>query len=904
MTGDVDFTPFLDSGTDSDLGTAGFQGDFHTLHVSDLGSQTGVTGRIQEGVNLVAGSTVLVGPGTFNESPVVTTSNLDLRGAQYGVAVGGRTFADASESTINGQLGLQAADISVDGFSIKNHVSINSSAIGILVKTAGSGASITNNILGAILSDYTSGNQAHAEGIYLENGPDDVTISDNLLDGIHGWATSQAIYVGDSSASSASTGVQITDNTIQNVTSDAGGAYGIMTNNATGAELTITGNTLDTLTGGWVHAVSFEGPTSVADVEHNTVTNLVSGSADRIAVFFENDAPFVSALVSRNGLDVGSDRYGVVNASPSGTLDATCNWWGDASGPSSVALGGVGPGTGSTVVAGSDFAPWLISSDLSSDCETISVAVDTAAADANGNEGDTLSTSGTFSGDVASITADNGGLGTFTDHGDGTWSWDYTPDDDFATTTITVTAHGTNGSTADDSFDTSAVNVAPTAVFNAPTSQLYSTGFNISLSSPSDPSSADTTAGFTYDFDCGSGYSGSPTGTASASCTAPASPGNITVKGKIFDQDGDSHEYTQSVEITQPQISLTPASHDFGTIVANSSTSPFTFTVKNTGTADLTIQGVGLAGTNPAYFGIDTNNCDLAVLAPNATCTIAVFYHLPASPSTNSPSARLEVDSDDPNTPTAMSNLSGHVGVPSQGTITINLDARPDGSQSFAFHGDLGSFNLVDDGSPSNTHSFANQPAGTYVVQLASVSKWALIGLTCDTPETIQTSKRKVTIHLGEGENVSCTYTESVRVPDELIALSSSGTYSGDNVYSSTVIAGQTLSQAIARGDTKSFFVHAENDGLDTDTYKLYTKLTGSTRFHVWIYVGNVDVTAQVNANTYKLTLAPGQQKTIEIRVKAKPRAKAHDYKYIDLYLKSKSATAAKDVVRASVTRA
>jgi len=39
--------------------------------------------------------------------------------------------------------------------------------------------------------------------------------------------------------------------------------------------------------------------------------------------------------------------------SGTGVLDATYNWWGDASGP-----GGVGPGTGDNVSVNVDFAPW------------------------------------------------------------------------------------------------------------------------------------------------------------------------------------------------------------------------------------------------------------------------------------------------------------------------------------------------------------------------------------------------------------------------------------------------------------------------------------------------------------------------------------------------------------------
>ena len=81
MTGPVDFSPFLDNGIDTDLGTDGFQGDFSTLHVTALGDQ--LTGLIQEAVDLATNSTVIVHPGSFDSVSINRPGllNLTLRSA-------------------------------------------------------------------------------------------------------------------------------------------------------------------------------------------------------------------------------------------------------------------------------------------------------------------------------------------------------------------------------------------------------------------------------------------------------------------------------------------------------------------------------------------------------------------------------------------------------------------------------------------------------------------------------------------------------------------------------------------------------------------------------------------------------------------------------------------------------
>ncbi|HET9852960.1 MAG TPA: hypothetical protein VFP56_10695 [Candidatus Limnocylindrales bacterium] len=133
-------------------------------------------------------------------------------------------------------------------------------------------------------------------------------------------------------------------------------------------------------------------------------------------------------------------------------------------------------------------------------CDTNShaPALGTAAADAKGNEGATLSTSGSFTDadGAASLTlsADNGSVGTFTDNGNGTWSWTLVTNDDVAVGTITVTADDGEHATTSDSFDYGADNVAPSITSASFGTASVSCGTsNASLTvNFTDPGSADT----------------------------------------------------------------------------------------------------------------------------------------------------------------------------------------------------------------------------------------------------------------------------------------------------------------------------------------------------------------------------------------------------------------------------
>ena len=121
----IDFTPYLNAGTDTNVettpgrGTNGFQGDFSNLWVTAAGGQTGATGRVQEGINSVSGSTVNVAAGLY-VGDVNIPASVTLKGAQYGVAVSGRTAASPSESTLQGLVTVDASTVVVDGFTLTN----------------------------------------------------------------------------------------------------------------------------------------------------------------------------------------------------------------------------------------------------------------------------------------------------------------------------------------------------------------------------------------------------------------------------------------------------------------------------------------------------------------------------------------------------------------------------------------------------------------------------------------------------------------------------------------------------------------------------------------------------------------------------------------------------------------
>jgi hypothetical protein len=171
---------------------------------------------------------------------------------------------------------------------------------------------------------------------------------------------------------------------------------------------------------------------------------------------------------------------------------------------------------------------------------------------------------------------------------DGTWDtdWSSSPtvskswDDDFSGVTKVEVSDGKF--TASDTATVTVNNVAPTASLNSPDSVDEGSAISLSLINPSDPSSADTTAGLSYAFDCGTGYS-EYSSERTASCPT-IDNGDLTVKAKIKDKDGGENEYTASVTINNVAPTVTITGPAAGSVYAVDTTITFEGTY---GTADI-----------------------------------------------------------------------------------------------------------------------------------------------------------------------------------------------------------------------------------------------------------------------------------------------------------------------------
>jgi hypothetical protein len=120
-------------------------------------------------------------------------------------------------------------------------------------------------------------------------------------------------------------------------------------------------------------------------------------------------------------------------------------------------------------------------------------------------EGTTATMTGTYANDDASLVTFSSSIGTATPDTESTWSWSATPDDGSADTQQVLITSTDGDKQVTASFELDVTNVAPTATALTPSTTVALVGQPVTFTgTATDPSNADTAAGFSWDVSGGS----------------------------------------------------------------------------------------------------------------------------------------------------------------------------------------------------------------------------------------------------------------------------------------------------------------------------------------------------------------------------------------------------------------
>jgi len=343
------------------------------------------------------GDTIIVAAGMYNPSStiIINKDSITLKGPQANVdprpSYGStRTAGSPSEAIIDGNpnsLGMiiyiDADNVVINGFEIKSGTEDM-----IKQDTVHSGTIVKYNIIhdgrgdeGVQLKKCTNGlleyNYVYeiadkGDGLNIADSSSYGTIRYNEVCGIHGENAAIYIYgsehmeiignlvrdsgtggndgikVGAKGGSDASKkDVLVKDNIIHDITQDGISVYM--------SDATVEGNEIyncHSENGAIYLAYAISNITiRENDIYNNTLNPGKWGNPAGIMLGASVDT---STVTIHNNNIYNNTPYGITNKATA-LLDATCNWWGDESGPSDI-----GPGSGDAVSENVDFSPWLL----------------------------------------------------------------------------------------------------------------------------------------------------------------------------------------------------------------------------------------------------------------------------------------------------------------------------------------------------------------------------------------------------------------------------------------------------------------------------------------------------------------------------------------------------------------
>jgi hypothetical protein len=232
------------------------------------------------------------------------------------------------------------------------------------------------------------------------------------------------------------------------------------------------------------------------------------------------------------------------------------------------------------------------------------------------NEGDTATRSfmaADVDGDTLTTQASSG---TVNDLGSSNFEWSDLADDGPAAITVTITVDDGQGGTVSASFDLTVLNVPPAAVFANTTGPITAPGSAmLAFSNQTDPSQADTNAGFLYSYDCTNAGTFVLSQSTSPTFNCPYDMAGIyTARGRIEDKDGGFTDLFADVVVEAPVNSAPDAQDDVATTDEDVAV---TIGILSNDT-DIDGDPLTVEGVSQATNGTVTNNGTDVTYTPNA----------------------------------------------------------------------------------------------------------------------------------------------------------------------------------------------------------------------------------------------------------------------------------------------
>ena len=310
--------------------------------------------NIQDGIDAVCGSTVNVAAGTYNE-------NVDIDNP---LALLGEDGAILDGTGLGGVgINIDCGNVTVDNFEVRNFGDGIHVYVGSDYSTDWTNIHLTNNVI----HDFDATGSVHGFGIYIGTESErfnpsspwyDPSLTDHLdftgleVRGNTIYNTLQAALVLQSFKATTGT-IDVKENEIYGTSYSS-----IWVDSA--CDIKVENNNL--YNSGNVVFISsysdgyYEGnPNQQFDSKNIEITGntIANNTSNGVVVYDGWPATF---SVNYNSI-TGNGSMGVYNWVGGGVVDATCNWWGDASGPYHPPLNSLA--IGDEVSDDVDFEPWL-----------------------------------------------------------------------------------------------------------------------------------------------------------------------------------------------------------------------------------------------------------------------------------------------------------------------------------------------------------------------------------------------------------------------------------------------------------------------------------------------------------------------------------------------------------------